>query len=50
MLWIFGTLAIGAAIIPWILRRPKSSALDHLGTMSARWIAEERSASHDGLR
>ena len=50
MLWIFAMLAIGAAIISWILQRPRSRGLDYLGTMSARWIADERAASHDGLR
>ena len=50
MLWIGATLAIGAGLILRILRRRKSSGLDYLGTVSQRWIADERASSHDGLR
>lgn len=50
LLLIGATLAIGAVIILRVLRRRKSSDLDYLGAVSPRWIAEERAASHDGLR
>jgi LPXTG-motif cell wall-anchored protein len=51
MLLIGATLAIGAGTVLWILRRRrKSSSLDYLGTVSPRWIADERASSHDGLR
>jgi hypothetical protein len=50
VLLIGTTIAIGAVIMLRILRRRKSNDLDSLGAVSSRWIAEERAASHDGLR
>lgn len=50
VLLIGTTIAIGAVIMLRILRRRKSNDLDSLGAVSPRWIAEERAASHDGLR
>jgi hypothetical protein len=50
MLVIGATLAIGAMILLRVLRRRKSNGLEYLGAVSPRWIAEERAASHDGLR
>jgi hypothetical protein len=50
MLLIGTTLAIGAGITRWMLRRRQSRGLDYPGTVSPRWIADERAASDDGLR
>jgi hypothetical protein len=50
VLAIGAMLAIGAVIMLRRLRRRTSTGLDDLGTVSRRWIAEERAASHDGLR
>ena len=44
------TLAIGAVIMLRVLRRRKLTDLDSLGAVSRSWIAQERAASHDGLR
>jgi hypothetical protein len=40
----------GVVIVLWILRRRKSNGLDSLGTVSPRWIADERAASRNDLR
>jgi hypothetical protein len=50
LLFIVGAAVTGAMIVLWILRRRKSNSLDYLGTVSQRWIADERASSHDGLR
>jgi hypothetical protein len=44
------TIAIGAVIMLRILWRRKWNDLDALGAVSPRWIAEQRAASHEGLR
>jgi len=50
MLFIAATVVSVVVIILWLLRRRKSKGLDYLGVVSQRWIADERSSSHDGLR
>ena len=50
MLLTGATLALGAVIGLWILRRRKSTDLDALGVVSQRWIADERASPRDGLR
>lgn len=50
MLLTAATLVLGVVITLWILRRRKSNGLDSLGTVSPRWIADERAASRNELR
>lgn len=50
MLLTGASLALGAVIGLWILRRRKSTDLDALGVVSQRWIADERASPRDGLR
>jgi hypothetical protein len=50
MFFILPAVVTSAAILLWIVRRRQSNGLDYLGTVSQRWIADERASSHDGLR
>jgi hypothetical protein len=50
VLLIGTTIAIGVVIMLRILWRRRANDLESLGAVSPRWIAEERAASHDGLR
>lgn len=50
MLFVVCAVVAGAFVVLWMLRRRASHSLDYLGTVSQRWIADERASSHDGLR
>jgi hypothetical protein len=49
-LLIVAAIVASAVTILWIRRRRNSNGLDYLGTVSQRWISDERASSHDGLR
>jgi preprotein translocase subunit SecG len=50
MLWILTAVVIGAVILFVLFRAGRSTGLDSLGAVSQRWIADERSSSHNDLR
>ena len=39
-------VVLSAAILLWIFRRRKTHGLEYLGTVSQRWIADERASSY----
>jgi len=49
-LLIVAAVVTSAVTLLWIRRHRNSNGLDYLGTVSQRWIADERASSHDGLR
>jgi hypothetical protein len=50
MLWIVASVVIAVVILFALFRARRSTGLDALGAVSPRWIADERTSSHDDRR